>query len=352
MPTFGPGWIERAALADEDLAGLDLLGAVDLHAAVLAGGVAPVARGALSFFVSHLSAPLPAGRYARTSVITTSVYGWRWPRFFVQPSFFLRKWMTFLCLAWPTISPSTAAPVDDGLADLGLALAADEQHLEGELAADVADDLLDLEPVALRDAVLLAAGPNHRVHRLLLELRGRSCRGDASRARRPALRKGGHIRSTRPPLSRNPGSYRRAHRRRPPEGRCVPLIAGRISSDPPRPCANPRTRPRGPDRPPRRRGGPGLRRDSTSICPSSSRGSSSSPPASRSSRSSRRRSSSRTATTGSAATTAGIAPGRTAAAGWSCRSARVPGRLGAVPARQVPATGRRRSGRRRRTRPR
>ena len=40
----------------------------------------------------------------------TSVYGCRWPRFFVQPSFFLRKWTTFLCLPWPTISPSTAAP--------------------------------------------------------------------------------------------------------------------------------------------------------------------------------------------------------------------------------------------------
>ena len=98
----------------------------------------------------------------------TSVYGCRWPRFFVQPSFFLRKWMTFLCLSWATISPSTAAPATTGAPTFGLALAADEQHLEADLAAHVACELLDLEPVALRDAVLLPAGPNHRVHRLLL----------------------------------------------------------------------------------------------------------------------------------------------------------------------------------------
>src|SRR5215208_2701910 len=38
----GAGVDERAALADEDPAGRDLLGAVDLHATVLPGGVAPV----------------------------------------------------------------------------------------------------------------------------------------------------------------------------------------------------------------------------------------------------------------------------------------------------------------------
>src|SRR3990172_13154624 len=45
----------------------------------------------------------------------TSVKGWRWPRFLVQPSCFFRKLMTFLCLSWATISHSTAAPATTGL---------------------------------------------------------------------------------------------------------------------------------------------------------------------------------------------------------------------------------------------
>src|SRR6266568_1500829 len=44
----------------------------------------------------------------------TSVNGCRRPRFFVQPSFFLRKLITFLCLPWETTSPSTAAPATTG----------------------------------------------------------------------------------------------------------------------------------------------------------------------------------------------------------------------------------------------
>src|SRR5919109_759438 len=44
-----------------------------------------------------------------------------------------------------------------GGADPGLALAADEQHVERHLAAGVAGELLHLEPVALGDAILLAA---------------------------------------------------------------------------------------------------------------------------------------------------------------------------------------------------
>src|SRR5919198_3926836 len=102
----------RAELADEDVAGLDLLRAVHLHAAPLARGVAAVARGALSFFVSHGASSFL--RYARTTVMRSSVKGCRWPRFFVQPSFFLRKWITFLCLPAETISASTAAPATVG----------------------------------------------------------------------------------------------------------------------------------------------------------------------------------------------------------------------------------------------
>ena len=53
IPTFWPGWNSGADLADEDVPRHDRLGAVHLDAAVLAGRVAPVARRALSFFVSH-----------------------------------------------------------------------------------------------------------------------------------------------------------------------------------------------------------------------------------------------------------------------------------------------------------
>src|SRR5512136_575229 len=50
--------------------------------------------------------------------MTTSVYGCRWPRFFVQPSFFLRKWTTLAWRPWATISPSTDAPATVGLPTL------------------------------------------------------------------------------------------------------------------------------------------------------------------------------------------------------------------------------------------
>src|SRR5262245_21904400 len=48
---------DGAELADEDAAGVDALAAVHLHPAPLSGGVAPVARAALSLLVSHGSIP-------------------------------------------------------------------------------------------------------------------------------------------------------------------------------------------------------------------------------------------------------------------------------------------------------
>src|SRR5690242_11771825 len=125
---------------------------------------------------------------------------------------------------------------DGRAADLGLTLAADEQRVERHLAADVADELLDLEPVALRDAVLLAAGPNHRVHRLLLGFLGGFATSRAARARPPALRKGGHIRSGRQACQGIPGVTARTLD--PLRIRGVgPLIAGPLPVDAPRPCA-------------------------------------------------------------------------------------------------------------------
>src|SRR3990172_6618723 len=57
---------------------------------------------------------------------------------------------------------------DHGATDLRLALAAQQEHVERELPAHLAVLLLDLDSVALGDAVLLAAGPDHCVHRPLL----------------------------------------------------------------------------------------------------------------------------------------------------------------------------------------
>src|SRR5512137_641491 len=57
-------------------------------------------------------------------------------------------------------------------ADPGLALAAHHERLEGDLAAHLAGQQLDLEAVALGHAILLPAGLDHRVHRPLLECAG------------------------------------------------------------------------------------------------------------------------------------------------------------------------------------
>src|SRR5262245_11205077 len=49
----GAGVHARAALPHQDLAGIDALAAVDLHAEALRLGVAPVARAAACFLVCH-----------------------------------------------------------------------------------------------------------------------------------------------------------------------------------------------------------------------------------------------------------------------------------------------------------
>src|SRR3989442_1488625 len=49
----GAGMHARAALAHEDLSGVDALAAVDLHAETLRLGIAPVARATTCFLVCH-----------------------------------------------------------------------------------------------------------------------------------------------------------------------------------------------------------------------------------------------------------------------------------------------------------
>ena len=65
-----------AALADEDLAGLDDLAAEALHAEELRVGVATVARGARALLVSHGVFYFPVSM----AVTRTCVSRWRWPR--------------------------------------------------------------------------------------------------------------------------------------------------------------------------------------------------------------------------------------------------------------------------------
>ena len=62
LPIFvpGAGTELRAALADDDLAGADVLAAEDLHAEVLRVRVAPVLRRAESFLMCHLRRPPPS----------------------------------------------------------------------------------------------------------------------------------------------------------------------------------------------------------------------------------------------------------------------------------------------------
>ena len=65
MPDVLAGVEERADLADQDVAGDDLLRAVDLHAAVLPGGVAAVAAESPVPFCEPLRASFPSGRASR-----------------------------------------------------------------------------------------------------------------------------------------------------------------------------------------------------------------------------------------------------------------------------------------------
>ena len=57
LPDVVAGMPLRAALANDDVAGLHGLAAVLLHAAILRIRIATVARGADAFLVSHISLP-------------------------------------------------------------------------------------------------------------------------------------------------------------------------------------------------------------------------------------------------------------------------------------------------------
>ena len=65
-PDVAPRMHARAALADEDIAGLDGLSRVNLDTTALARTIAAIARGALSFFVRHGMSPWMSGVRGRS----------------------------------------------------------------------------------------------------------------------------------------------------------------------------------------------------------------------------------------------------------------------------------------------
>src|SRR5512132_2723287 len=136
------------------------------HAAMLTGRVAPVPRRALSFFVSHGACLLcPSNADGGDEDL-----GERLPvTALLRPPFLLLAEVEdLLVLRLGDDLSLDGGARDGGRAHLRLAIAADEQDLERQLAAQVTVELLDLHAVALRHAILLSAGPDHRVHRLLL----------------------------------------------------------------------------------------------------------------------------------------------------------------------------------------
>src|SRR6185312_12511176 len=103
-----------APLADQDVAGEDLLAAEALHAQALAVGIAAVARGAACLFVCHLYSPVALTQATICSILTT-VRSWRWP--FLRREFWRRRFLkTIRCgpRACFTIEPTTLAPATVG----------------------------------------------------------------------------------------------------------------------------------------------------------------------------------------------------------------------------------------------
>ena len=92
-PTFCAGVEVGAALADDDLAGLDDLAAEALDAEVLRVRVATVAGRGRALFVCHVLSLL---RSYLMPVILTRVSSERWPWRFLYPVLFLNFWMTIL----------------------------------------------------------------------------------------------------------------------------------------------------------------------------------------------------------------------------------------------------------------
>src|SRR5512135_3656721 len=165
--------------------------------------------------------------------MTTSVYGWRWPRFFVQPSFFLRKWTTLAWRPWATISPSTLAPATVGLPTLASPSpprrrASNATFLPTSPSRSSTRSLSPLETRYCLPPVWITA----YIEPLLLEKASECSRVAPRRAdaqRDLSLRKGGSIRSPPPSCQGNPEVTRpRAARTAGERVRCRPGRGGYV----------------------------------------------------------------------------------------------------------------------------
>src|SRR5512143_720952 len=156
--------------------------------------------------------------------MTTSVYGWRWPRYLLQPSFFLRKWTTLAWRPWATISPSTEAPATVGLPTLAspsppTSSASKDSFLPTSPSRSSTRSLSPWETRYCLPPVWITA----YIETLLRE-KPSECTRESPPARTRAIGAGlpeGRFYTIAPPiLSRKPGGYPRAP---------VPNGAGRVS---------------------------------------------------------------------------------------------------------------------------
>src|SRR2546422_573334 len=152
----------RAALAHQDLPGVDALAAERLDAEALGVGIAPVARAAARFLVSH-ALPLQD--------IVDADLGVRLPmalRFLVVLAPAQLEDFQFLTASVRHHRALHLGAGDERRADLQVVAFADEQHLvERDRRADFRRQRLDAHLGARLDAVLLAARLDHCVHWLV-----------------------------------------------------------------------------------------------------------------------------------------------------------------------------------------
>src|SRR5262249_35368311 len=155
----------RAQLAYQDASRVHGLAAEHLHPAALPGGIAAVARAALSLFVSHCCCPVGAASAADRNDLH---FGVGLPvALATGPAFlFLAEVQSPAGLALSLDLGAPLAPLDQRLSDLGRIGPPQPDPLrKGALAAALPCPLLEADPVALGHAVLLPAGTDDCVHR-------------------------------------------------------------------------------------------------------------------------------------------------------------------------------------------
>src|SRR5436853_486782 len=152
----------RAALAHQDLTGIDPLAAERLDAEALGLGIAPVARAAARFLVSH-ALPLQDIVYADLGVGLPMAL-----RFLVVLAPAQLEDLQFLAAPVRHHRTLHLGAGDERRADLQVVAFADEQYfVERDRRADFSRQRLHAQLRAGLNTVLLAAGLDHCVHELL-----------------------------------------------------------------------------------------------------------------------------------------------------------------------------------------